>query len=87
MSLAALFDLGRGEVVLILTLVLILLAAKRFPEITEGFRQGIKEFRKATRELIELEAMDNRSNHPVLVAVTFALGVTSLIPAIYEYSK
>jgi Sec-independent protein translocase protein TatA len=51
MSLAALLNLGGGEVILILVLFLILLTAKRLPEITEGFRHGLKEFRKATRAL------------------------------------
>ena len=91
MSLAALFNLGGGEVILILALVLILLAAKRLPEIAEGFRQGMKEFRKATREVTEeltgLEVDDVRPSHPVLMAVTLILGATSLILVVYEFSQ
>jgi len=51
MSLAALLNLGGGEIILILALILILLGAKSLPEITEGFRVGMKEFRKAAREV------------------------------------
>lgn len=91
MSMAALFNLGGGEVILILALMLILLGARRLPEIAEGLWQGIKEFRKATREVTEeltgLEVDDVRQNHPVLMAVTFILGVTSLILVVYEFSK
>ena len=51
MSLAALLNLGGGEIILISALILILLGAKSLPEITEGFRVGMKEFRKAAREV------------------------------------
>lgn len=91
MSLAALLNLGGGEVILTLALILILLGAKRLPEIAEGFRHGINEFRKATREVTEeltgLEAEDVRPNHPVQMAVTFIFGAATLILVIYEFSK
>ena len=91
MSLAALLNLGGGEFVLILALILILLGAKKLPEISKGFWRGINEFRKATREVTEeitgLEPDDVRPSHPVLMAVTFILGVTCLILLAYEFSK
>jgi sec-independent protein translocase protein TatA len=49
----ALFNLGGGEIILILALVLILFGAKKLPELAKGLGQGIKEFKKATREVTE----------------------------------
>ena len=43
--------LGGWEVVLIFAVVLILFGAKKLPELARGLGQGIKEFKKATREV------------------------------------
>jgi len=48
-----LFNLGGGEIVLILALVLILFGAKKLPELAKGLGTGIKEFKKATRDVTE----------------------------------
>ncbi len=42
---------GGWEIVLILAVVLILFGAKKLPELAKGLGQGIKEFKKATREV------------------------------------
>ena len=44
---------GGWEVVLILAAVLILFGAKKLPELAKGLGQGIKEFKKATREVTD----------------------------------
>jgi sec-independent protein translocase protein TatA len=49
----ALFNLGGGEIILVLALVLILFGAKKLPELAKGLGQGIKEFKKATREVTD----------------------------------
>ena len=46
-----LFNLGGGEIILILALVLILFGAKKLPELAKGLGTGIKEFKKATRDV------------------------------------
>jgi len=46
-----LFNLGGGEIILILALILILFGAKKLPELAKGLGQGIKEFKKATRDV------------------------------------
>ena len=51
----AIFNLGGGEIILILAIVLILFGAKRLPELAKGLGQGIKEFKKA---------IDNASEGP-----------------------
>ena len=45
--------LGGWEIVLILAVVLILFGAKKLPELAKGLGQGIKEFKKASRNEID----------------------------------
>ena len=52
-TMFALFNLGGGEIILILVLVLILFGSKKLPELAKGLGQGIKEFKKATREVTD----------------------------------
>src|SRR6201993_2030141 len=61
-----LFNLGGGEIILILALILILFGAKKLPELAKGLGQGIKEFKKATREVTEevSSAMDEPPSAP-----------------------
>ncbi len=61
-----LFNLGGGEIILILALVLILFGAKKLPELAKGLGTGIKEFKKATREVTEevSHAMDETPTPP-----------------------
>ncbi len=56
--------LGGWEIVLILAVVLILFGAKKLPELARGLGTGIKEFKKATREVTEeiSTAMDDNSS-------------------------
>jgi sec-independent protein translocase protein TatA len=52
--------LGGWEIVLILAVVLILFGAKKLPELAKGLGTGIKEFKKATREVTD--EIQNASN-------------------------
>jgi sec-independent protein translocase protein TatA len=52
-AMFGLFNLGGGEIILILALVLILFGAKKLPELAKGLGQGIKEFKKSTREVTD----------------------------------
>ena len=45
------WGIGGMEVVLILAIVLILFGAKKIPDLAKGLGTGIKEFKKATREV------------------------------------
>ncbi len=42
-----------GEIILVLAVVLILFGAKKIPELAKGLGTGIREFKKATREVTE----------------------------------
>lgn len=61
-----LFNLGGGEIILILALVLILFGAKKLPELARGLGTGIKEFKKATRDVTDEinSAMDDTPPPP-----------------------
>lgn len=47
----ALFNLGGGEIILILALIFILIGSKKLPDIAKGLGEGIDEFTKATRDV------------------------------------
>jgi sec-independent protein translocase protein TatA len=42
-----------GEMVLVFAAILILFGAKKIPEFAKGLGQGIKEFKKASREVTD----------------------------------
>ncbi len=66
-SMFALFDVGGTQVLLILGLILIFFGARKIPELARGLGQGIKEFKKATREVsdeINNAANDNHYSAP-----------------------
>ena len=45
--------LNGWEIVLILAVVLVLFGAKKLPELARGLGSGIKEFKKATRDVTD----------------------------------
>ncbi len=61
-TMFALFDLGGGQILLILALILIFFGARKIPELAKGLGQGIKEFKKATREVTD--EIHNASDEP-----------------------
>jgi sec-independent protein translocase protein TatA len=44
-------DLGGGEIMLILVVILIFFGAKRIPELARGLGKGIREFKDASSEI------------------------------------
>jgi sec-independent protein translocase protein TatA len=42
--------IGKGEILIILIVVLILFGAKKIPEFAKGLGKGIKEFKKAVKD-------------------------------------
>jgi sec-independent protein translocase protein TatA len=49
----AIFNLGGGEIILILAGVLLLFGGKKLPELAKGLGQGIREFKKATKSVTD----------------------------------
>jgi len=68
------FNLGMGEIVLILAIVLLFFGAKRIPEIAGSFGKGIKEFKKnmneVQRSITEPEGGNERLSPPPAVEHT-----------------
>ena len=80
-----LFNLGGGEIILILAIILILFGAKKLPELAKGLGQGIKEFKKATQNASEglLEAMaesPSTTPRPLTPATTASVDPGCIVP-------
>ncbi|MGH7977593.1 MAG: Sec-independent protein translocase subunit TatA/TatB [Limisphaerales bacterium] len=57
--------IGATEIILVLAVVLILFGAKKIPELARGMGQGIKEFKKATKEVTdEIQNAGDEKNAP-----------------------
>jgi sec-independent protein translocase protein TatA len=50
MTAFILFALGPTEILLIVVVLLLLFGGKKIPELMRGLGQGMKEFKKATKE-------------------------------------
>ena len=72
--------LGGWEIVLILAVVLILFGAKKLPELAKGLGSGIKEFKKATREVTDeiSSAMDDTPPTPRRLPTTASTAETQV---------
>jgi sec-independent protein translocase protein TatA len=46
-------NIGAGEIILLLLVVLIFFGAKKIPELAQGLGKGLREFRKAARDIQE----------------------------------
>ena len=65
MNMTMLAMLNGWEIVLILAVVLVLFGAKKLPELAKGLGSGIKEFKKATRDVTdELSSAVNEEPPP-----------------------
>lgn len=51
-------NLGVPELLIILLVVLVFFGSKKIPELAQGLGKGIKEFRKATREVEDVVEKD-----------------------------
>ena len=68
------FNLGMGEIILILLIVLLFFGARRIPEIAGAFGKGIKEFKKnmndAQRAITEPDGGNERLSAPPPASTT-----------------
>ncbi len=47
------FGLGTSEIILIAVVILVLFGAKKIPEMMQGLGKGIREFKKASKDIEE----------------------------------
>lgn len=52
-------NLGAPELILIFLVVLVLFGAKKIPELAQGLGKGVKEFRKAIKDVQEEVEQDS----------------------------
>ncbi len=57
-------DLGFREILLILIIILVLFGAKRIPELMKSMGQGVKEFKKAAKEISDDESTTTATTTP-----------------------
>ena len=53
------FAFGPMEIILVILVVVILFGGRKIPELMKGIGQGMKEFKKATKEEEKEEENDN----------------------------
>lgn len=46
-------NLGAGEIMIIVLVILLLFGAKKIPELAQGLGKGMKEFKKALKDVEE----------------------------------
>lgn len=52
----AVLGMSGGELILLLVVVLVLFGARKIPEFAKGLGQGIKEFKKASKDTPDAKA-------------------------------
>ncbi|HOJ02982.1 MAG TPA: twin-arginine translocase TatA/TatE family subunit [Bacteroidota bacterium] len=53
-------NIGGWEILIIILLILIFFGAKKIPELAQGLGKGIKEFRKAAKDIQEDISLDDK---------------------------
>lgn len=56
-------NIGMGELLIILLVVLVLFGSKKIPDLAQGLGKGIREFKKALRDVEEDIKMPNTNNN------------------------
>ncbi|MDX9757882.1 MAG: twin-arginine translocase TatA/TatE family subunit [Bacteroidota bacterium] len=53
-------NIGGWEILIIILLILIFFGAKKIPELAQGLGKGIKEFRKAAKDIQEDISLEDK---------------------------
>jgi sec-independent protein translocase protein TatA len=61
-------NIGATELILIVLVIVVFFGAKKIPEIAQGLGKGIREFKKAAREIdddppAEPKKLDDKASH------------------------
>ncbi len=57
-------NLGAGEIILIVLVILILFGAKKIPELAQGIGKGMREFKKALNDVQEDIKITDKKDSP-----------------------
>jgi sec-independent protein translocase protein TatA len=57
-------ELGWTQILLVLIIILILFGAKRIPEVMKSMGQGVKEFKKAAKDITSDDEPDTSAKPP-----------------------
>jgi sec-independent protein translocase protein TatA len=60
------FGLGTPELIIVLVLVLVLFGGAKLPQMMKGMGEGMREFKKATRDDDATEVKTNSDSRPTL---------------------
>ncbi|HRI46460.1 MAG: twin-arginine translocase TatA/TatE family subunit [Ignavibacteriaceae bacterium] len=55
-------NLGATEIILIVLAIIILFGAKKIPELAQGIGKGMKEFKKAVKEIDEDNKQEDKKS-------------------------
>ena len=55
-------NIGGTEIIIILLLVLVLFGAKKIPDLAQGLGKGIREFRKAAKDIQEDISLEEKKS-------------------------
>ncbi|RMD95663.1 MAG: twin-arginine translocase TatA/TatE family subunit [Calditrichaeota bacterium] len=53
--------IGGQELIIIFLIILLLFGAKKLPELAQGLGKGIREFKKAARDVEEIDKLEEPS--------------------------
>jgi sec-independent protein translocase protein TatA len=53
-------NIGTGEIIIILVIILVFFGAKKIPELASGLGKGMREFRKAAKDIQEDISVDEK---------------------------
>ncbi|MBI5645564.1 MAG: twin-arginine translocase TatA/TatE family subunit [Ignavibacteriae bacterium] len=53
-------NIGTGEIIILLVIILVFFGAKKIPELAQGLGKGLREFRKATKDIQEDITVDDK---------------------------
>lgn len=93
MSFGTIFNLGGGETILILALVVILFGTGKLPtlakcfEVIPSFWKGRRKPEDKLAKLPDRNVLEEPNRHPVLMGITFVLGTVCIGLVMYELFK
>jgi sec-independent protein translocase protein TatA len=53
-------NIGTGEIILLLVIILVFFGARKIPELAQGLGKGLREFRKATKDIQDDISLEDR---------------------------